>query len=276
MIFLNGGFVCLPVGVAAHILRIPIVIHDGDTTPGLANRILARFAAVIGTGSPIKNYPNYPKKITKFIGVPTRDEMREFSSSEQKSAKEKLGFSASKKLIFITGGGQGAVALNEVVVKAALQIIKNDTQILLLAGKNNSRKIEVPKSQKDSFKVKEFLTDDYITAVAAADIVITRAGATTIAELAIAKKPVIIVPNSHLAGDHQTKNAVIYADADAAIVLSQDEISNHPKVLEDAVIDLLNDQDRRKKLSQNLAKFAKPNALDEIVEMILSTGGMKI
>jgi len=267
VIFLKGGFVCLPVGLAAHVLRIPTVIHDSDTTPGLTNRILARYATAIAVGSPIENYPQYPKKITKFVGVPIRDGIREFSATEQRTAKEKLGFGTNKELVLVVGGGLGAVSTNEVVVKIATLITKNNAQILLVAGKGNAAKLE--KHNSENMKIVEFLTDDYLTALAAGDIVVTRAGATTMAELAAAHKAVIIIPNSHLAGDHQTKNALAYEKADAAIVVKQDLVKENPEILEKAILKLLANRELRQKLSRNLAKFARPNAINDIVDMIL-------
>ena len=269
VIFLKGGYVCLPVGIAARFLRIPTVIHDSDTTPGLANRILARWAAAIGTGSPVENYPNYPKKLKRFVGVPINDKIHKFSEREQLSAKKELNFNTDKKLIFVTGGGQGAVSLNSVIDEIATKIIANNAQILLTVGRGNVDKI-MSSNTKD-FMAVEFLTDEYLAALSAADIVIVRAGATTMAEMAAAGKAAIIVPNPHLSGDHQTKNAKVYEDAHAAIVLKQDEISENPDIMENAIIELLYDAKLRETLAKNLAKFAKPNALNDIVEMILQT-----
>ncbi|MDR0957564.1 MAG: UDP-N-acetylglucosamine--N-acetylmuramyl-(pentapeptide) pyrophosphoryl-undecaprenol N-acetylglucosamine transferase [Candidatus Nomurabacteria bacterium] len=268
VIFLKGGFVCLPVGVAAYILKIPIVIHDSDTTPGLTNKILAKFATAIGTGSPVENYPDYPKSKTRFVGVPIRDGLHRFSHAEQNQAKKQLGFDMEKKLIFVAGGGQGARGLNRVTAKIAPKLVENGMQILLMSGKNDISKIESLDLKKTDFRVVEFLTDDYIPAIAAADIVVTRAGATTMAELAAAGKAVIIVPNAHLSGDHQTKNARVYENADAAMMFIQDDLSEKPEILLNAIKKLAGDSELREKFSANLLKFARPNALNEIIEMI--------
>ena len=267
VIFCKGGYVCLPVGLAAHALKIPLVIHDSDTVPGLTNRVLARFATAIGTGAPVENYPGYPKSKTKFVGIPVRPEFKHLDEKERESAKKHLGLDSKKPLIFATGGGLGATELNAAVAKNAAEIIKNDTQILLLTGKGKT--VDVPSDLKKDFVTKDFLTDDFALATSAADIAVVRAGATSMAELAAVGAAVIIIPSPYLSGDHQTKNAAVYGKAEAAVVLNQKELDQEPELLAKAILELLNDKDLHKKLGQNLAKFARPNALQEMVDMIL-------
>ena len=267
VVFCKGGFVCLPVGLAARCLRIPLVIHDSDTVPGLTNRVLSRFATKIGTGAPTENYPNYPKDRTHYVGIPVRDEIRVFTATEKAAAKTKLGFDAHKLLILAVGGGGGANALNRMVAGAAPELTGQGAQILLLAGKGKSDLIEA----NDNFHVVEFMTDEFITALAAADIAITRAGATALAEFAAINMPIVIVPSPHLAGNHQTKNAAVYAKAKAGIVLDQREADKQPKLLLDAITSLLASPQLRTELGHNLRQFSRPDALDEMVRMILET-----
>ena len=129
VVFCKGGFVCLPVGLAAHWLRIPLVIHDSDTVPGLTNRFLARYATKIGTGAPVENYPNYPGSRTTYIGIPVRDEIRRFTASEKSAAKTQLGFDATLPLVLAGGGGGGANALNRMVAAIAPELTKRNAQI---------------------------------------------------------------------------------------------------------------------------------------------------
>ena len=266
VVFCKGGFVCLPVGVATHILRIPLVIHDSDIVPGLTNRVLARRANYIGTGAPLENYPNYPRAKTKFVGIPVRPEFHKISADEKSAIKGRYGFDKDEKLIFVTGGGLGASDLNAAVIEQTSKIIKHDARILLITGesKNIATMPEI-----DGLKIEPFLTDDYPKIAAAADIVITRAGATAMAEFASLGAATIIVPNPFLAGDHQTKNALIWQKADAAIVIGQKELKNHPELLLTEVVRLLDDEELRSHLGKNLAKFARPEALNQMVEMIL-------
>lgn len=269
VVFCKGGFVCLPVGLAAHCLRVPVVIHDSDTVPGLTNRFLSRFATKIGTGSPIENYPNYPKNRTKYIGIPVRNEIKKFTASEKAAAKMKLGFNVEQPLVLVVGGGGGASALNHMVTAIAPELAQQKAQVLLLAGKGKADSIKLNPSSDDYFRVVEFMTDDFIVALAAADIAVTRAGATALAEFATIGMPIIIIPSPHLAGDHQTKNAAVYDKAEAGIVIDQREADKQPEMLLEAIRSLLESPQLRDKLGHNLEQFARSNALDDMVNMIL-------
>lgn len=265
VVFCKGGFVCLPVGMAAHFLRIPLVIHDSDIVPGLTNRVLARFANFIGTGTPLENYPNYPRAKTKFVGIPVRPEFRKLSAAEKIAIKEKYGFDKHRKLFFVTGGGLGSSNLNRTIIKEAPKIIDHSAQILLLTGENKD--IVDPKT--DGLKLEPFLTDDYPNIAATADIVITRAGATAMAELASLGAVAIIIPSPFLTGDHQTKNALVWQKANAAVVIEQKDLEAHPELLLTEAVKLLDNEKLRSCLSHNLAKFARPDALNQMVKMIL-------
>jgi UDP-N-acetylglucosamine--N-acetylmuramyl-(pentapeptide) pyrophosphoryl-undecaprenol N-acetylglucosamine transferase len=121
----------------------------------------------------------------------------------------------------------------------------------------------------EGLRAESFLTDDYPSVAAVADIVITRAGATAMAEFAALGAVAIIVPNPFLAGDHQTKNATIWQKANAAVVIEQKALRVQPELLSKEVVKLLNDEKLRSKLSKNLAEFARPGALKQMVRMIL-------
>ncbi len=266
-VFCKGGYVCLPVGLAAHLLKIPLVIHDSDTVPGLTNRVLAKYAKAIGTGAPVENYPNYPKSRTKFVGIPVRPEFHVMSAAEKKVTKKQLGFNPAKPLVFVTGGGLGAAGLNNAVTKNATDIVALGAQLLLLSGRG--KQVDVPSNLKQDFVVKEFITDDFPLATMSADVAVVRSSATTVAELATVGAAVILVPAPYISGDHQAKNAAVYEKAKAAIVLSQFDLDKDPSILASAIQKILIDDTLRKQLSENLSKFAKPNAIHEMAEMIL-------
>lgn len=268
VVFCKGGFVCLPVGIAAKMLRIPIVIHDSDTVPGLTNRILSRYAVKIGTGAPIENYP-YPVSKMIFVGIPVRSDIRKFNGKEKEQAKMDLGFDPSKKLLLAVGGGGGASNLNWMVAKIVEQILKQDWQILMLTGRNKSSEIKSIQPEQPGFKIVEFMTDGMDGAIGAADIAITRSGATAVAEFATAKTPIVVVPSPHLAGDHQTKNARVYAAADAALVVDERDYDQDEDVFLRTVTRLMNDEKLQKKLGNNLSQFAIADCLDKMVDMII-------
>ena len=104
--FTKGGFVCLPVGMAARVLRIPLVIHDSDAHPGLTNRILAKWASAIATGAPLKHYP-YPESISRYVGIPIATEFAPFTDQQRTEAKRTLGLDPNRPLVVVTGGRVG-------------------------------------------------------------------------------------------------------------------------------------------------------------------------
>lgn len=267
VVFCKGGFVGLPVGLAAHLLKIPLVIHDSDTVPGLTNRVLARWACAIGTGAPIENYPNYDPKITRFIGIPVRPEFRKLSARQKAAAKKLFKLDADKPLVLAIGGGGGAREINETVLQIAPELVRGGAQIFIVAGKNGRDNLAAPIPA--GVTVADFVSDDMARLLGAADVVVTRAGATFLAELAAVGAAAIIVPSPYLAGDHQTKNAAVYEKAGAAVVLNQKALAQNPEILAREIIKLLNDKNLREKLGKNLAKFAKPDALAAMADLIL-------
>ena len=266
VVFCKGGYVSLPVGVVAHLYHIPLVIHDSDTVPGLTNRVLAKYANAIGTGAPVENYPSYPKRITKFIGIPVGDNVKHSSETERTNLKHELGLDGNQPLVLAMGGGQGAVAINDAITANATKLVKDKVNVVLLAGRG--REVNMPKSVGKHVQVLEF-TNRVTDYEQAADVVVTRAGATTMAELAAIGVATIIVPSPYLAGDHQTKNAKVYEKAGAAVVLNEFELKDNPQILYDAIDNLLSDKAKRVELAKNLHAFAKPDALDSMVQMIL-------
>lgn len=266
VVFCKGGYVSLPVGVVAHLYHIPLVIHDSDTVPGLTNRVLAKYADAIGTGAPVENYPSYPKQITKFVGVPVRNNVKSISKDEQAKLKDELELDAKRPLILAMGGGLGAVAINNAMIDIGKKLVDDGYQVVLLTGRGHD--VDVSRGIKKYFHAYDF-SNKIVEYEQVADVVVTRAGATTMAELAAIGVPTIMVPSPYLSGDHQSKNAEVYAKAEAAVVVNEFDMKDDPNVLYKAISDLLNDDKRRAKLSQNLHGFAKGDALDVMVDMII-------
>lgn len=266
VIFCKGGYVSLPVGVVAHLYHIPLVIHDSDTVPGLTNRVLAKYADAIGTGVPVENYPSYPKRITKFVGVPVRGNVKSISKGEQVDLKGELGLDAKRPLILAMGGGLGAVAINNAMVDIGKKLVDDGYQIVLLTGRGHD--VDVPRGVKKHFYAYGF-SNKIVEYEQVADVVVTRAGATTMAELAAIGVPTIIVPSPYLSGDHQSKNAEVYAKAEAAVVVNEFDMRDSSVVLYNAISDLLKNDKKRARLAKNLHQFAKGDALNAMVDMIV-------
>ena len=268
VVFTKGGYVCLPVGMAARVLNIPLVIHDSDAHPGLTNRILARWATAIGTGAPLEYY-HYPKSISTYTGIPINVDFKPYTKPEQWDAKRKWGINPDKPLVVITGGGLGARRLNNTVVSISKRLQKQASVILLSGvGQYEELKAQLPQNS-DHFQLHAF-TNDMATLLGAADIVVTRAGATTILELAALSKPTILVPNAALTGGHQLKNAAVYENAKAAVVLVEDAMVENSDMLLDAVNQLLNSPKETQAMAKRFATFSKPHAARDMARLILS------
>jgi UDP-N-acetylglucosamine--N-acetylmuramyl-(pentapeptide) pyrophosphoryl-undecaprenol N-acetylglucosamine transferase len=276
VVFCKGGFVCLPLGLAAAALKIPLVVHDSDAHAGLTNRIIARWATKIATGAPLENY-NYPSARTYFVGIPVDGSFRPSSLTQQRHDKEALGLHDTiKPLVVITGGGLGAQNINRAVVAVAPRLL-NSVALLHITGTSLYESVKATAPEHVDYLIKPFVSTGMARVFSAADIVVARAGMSTLFELAAMAKPVIIVPNPLLTGGHQLKNAAVYKKANAAIVLDENELVCDPTILEQAIKDLLKNTRKRQQLGQALYKFAKPDASMDMAALIVdaATGNKK-
>lgn len=267
VVFTKGGYVCLPVGVAARVLRIPLVIHDSDAHPGLTNRILAKWADAIGTGAPLQYYPYNPKH-TQYVGIPIAAEFVPFTTEQQRAAKEEWGIATDKPLLVVTGGGLGAARINQTIAESLHQLQRHTSVVLVAgAGQYDALRAELP-PDSDRFQLYPFVTKMH-SLLGAADVVVTRAGMTTILELAALRKPTILVPNAKLTGGHQLKNAAVYAEAAAVLVVNEDDMVKDPSVLMEQVAAILDDKKAAAEMAKRFETFSKPNAAKDMATMIL-------
>ena len=269
VIFIKGGYVCLPVGYAAKLLKIPLVLHDSDAHPGLTNRLLSPFAMAIGTGAPLEYY-SYPPEKAKYVGIPVAPEFRPYTPKERTALKEKLGFDGNKPLLVVTGGGLGAVRINNAVVAARDRLLA-EASVFLISGKHQYEELQEQVSDCEGWRLQAFVHQGMAEVLAAADVVVTRAGATTLLELAALHKPTIIIPNGNLTAGHQLKNAKVYQDALAALIITEDELAENPDILAQKTIGLLRAPKILQGLGKNFGSFAKPDAARDMAEMITTT-----
>lgn len=268
VVFTKGGYVCLPVGIAAKLLRIPLVIHDSDAHPGLTNRILARWATQIATGAPLKYY-TYPKDRTSYVGIPIDSQFtRSRSLQERQAQKRELGFDPERPLLVVTGGGLGAKRLNDIVMAARLSLTKLASLVLISgAAQYDELRTQVPKDDR-RFVLRGFVSNGMADLLGTADVVVARAGATTILELAALATPTILVPNEYLTGGHQLKNAKIYADAHAAIVLTESDLEKQPEQLTKTIQGLVNHPAQTAAMAQRFLEFSRPQAARDMAALI--------
>lgn len=268
VVFAKGGFVCLPVGMAARCLRIPVVIHDSDARPGLTNRVIARWAAAIATGSPLKHY-NYPRSRSRYVGVPIAARFHPLTNSERNQARQKFKLALDKPLVVVTGGGLGSVTINDAILRAAAELLAQGVQIYHVTGKAHYDTVQARAPHDPHYHCEPFVFEGMEQLLGTADVVVSRASATFTQELAGLAQAAILVPARQL-GD-QLKNAAIYSEARAALVLSDDDLERS-HALEEAIQSLLESHERRRRLAERLHAFSRPHAAHDVATMVVTVG----
>lgn len=269
VVFCKGGFVCLPIGLAAKLLGIPLVIHDSDAHPGLTNRVLARFANQIATGAPLEYY-SYPADRSRYVGIPVRSDFRPFDAEQRVKLKQKLGVDPNSRLVVVTGGGLGATRINNAVV-GDLDKLLSIASVILISGTGQFDELNaLTPSNEPRFQLHAFVSEGMADMLGAADVVVARAGATSLLELAALHKPTVLVPNGYLAGGHQLKNAKVYQDGGAVAVIDEHALDGDHTLLYKTLKPLLEDDAKLDSLSRAMASFAKPHAAEEMADIIIS------
>lgn len=285
VIFLKGGFVGLPVGIVARFYKIPYVIHESDATPGLANRLLVKHATKVATSLPVEEIDGVePDPKVVLTGVPVAPEFKRVSETKQKQLKKAFGFDEEKPLVVITGGSQGAQHINEAVREILPEMMKF-TSVGLVAGRSRYEEMVDLKKYEDWDKAKlksNFRMWAFNSAMnelmGAADVVVSRAGATTIAELAALAKAVVLVPFEQLPGSHQVKNAERLLSLGAVVMVKDGRMVNQPGILLEEVQRLVRSPKVRKDLAAKLHETYKPKAAKDLADILIKlandTGGL--
>jgi UDP-N-acetylglucosamine--N-acetylmuramyl-(pentapeptide) pyrophosphoryl-undecaprenol N-acetylglucosamine transferase len=277
VIFSKGSFVAVPVGLAGRLRRVPIVTHDSDAAPGLANRIVGRWAKVHATGLPAHYYP-YRNSTIEHVGIPIDERIKKVTPKLQRAVKKKLELPADSTVLLISGGGNGSLHLNELITSIAAELLKTRLSLYIIHVTGVKHEADVKKAYKSlpaaeqSRVITMGFSPDFYAYSAVADLIITRAGATTLAELAAAGKTCIVIPAPFLAGGHQLKNTAELEKHDAAVVLSNEADSDE---LLATINGLLANDARRFELAKNLYGMSKPQASLNLAKLILKTAAQK-
>jgi UDP-N-acetylglucosamine--N-acetylmuramyl-(pentapeptide) pyrophosphoryl-undecaprenol N-acetylglucosamine transferase len=259
----KGGYVSLPAGLAAFILRRRLIIHESDAVLGLANRMLAPFSKKILTAFPSEYYPSKFHKKIVWTGVPIRDEI---FTGDRKKALDDLDFETQLPTVLFIGGSSGAKAINWLALKSLKELAKI-CQVIIITGRAGFEEVRknvtrLNSNQKKRIRYFDFVTRDLPDIFAASDIVVSRSGATTLFELAALAKPVIFIPYPFSAANHQVKNAQILEKNQAAIVYDGKDLTTEKLV--DQIKRLLENRKALNNLSQNIKKFYK-NDTDDLI-----------
>lgn len=277
VVFAKGGYTCAFPTLAARFYRVPVYLHESDSVPGLANRTLAKRSKLVFTA--FDSADQYFAKLgrpTMQVGNPMNTS---FSGVDHAAALKALGLLPEHKTILVMGGSQGAQQLNDLLINGLVQMVNRGWNIIHQTGDNNFADVK-KSAEQDITEGKEgyaaLITAQYrvypyfdqsqlATAYAAADVVITRAGAGSLAEISYLGKPCIIVPLPGSAGDHQLYNAIEMAKYGAIVVDS----SNITPQLLMAQIDRLLDPATYADVSTRIRGFAKPDAAQKIASVLL-------
>ncbi|GJQ62228.1 MAG: UDP-N-acetylglucosamine--N-acetylmuramyl-(pentapeptide) pyrophosphoryl-undecaprenol N-acetylglucosamine transferase [Melioribacteraceae bacterium] len=260
-----GAYVTGPILWASSIMGAKIVLLEQNSFPGVTNRMLEKKASTVHLAfEDSKQYFRYPEKL-KVTGNPVRSSLQLIDKNE---AKAKLGLDPDKQTVVVLGGSLGAKSINETIA-GNIEKFGKDIQLVWQTGKiyyENYKNLEKP-----GVKVLDFI-DDMAAVYSSADLIVARAGATTIAEVTNLGLPVVFVPSPNVAADHQYKNAKSIADLNAAVVIKDIEIE---KKMIPEVMASLGDTGRLNDLGNNIKKFAKPDAAEKIVDDLLRLTGIK-
>ncbi|MBX3239473.1 MAG: undecaprenyldiphospho-muramoylpentapeptide beta-N-acetylglucosaminyltransferase [Chitinophagaceae bacterium] len=264
-----GGYSSFPALRYAQQQGIPTFIHEANSFAGKANIQLSKRAKLIFTGSDgMEKF--FPADRLVVSGNPVRASILD-SHISREEALASFGLSAGKKTVLVTGGSLGARSINEVIAEQIAEFEKNDIQLIWQTGK-----LFIDKAKQVSGGSINIWTNDFISgmenAFAAADVVISRSGAMSVAELCVAKQAVIFVPFPHAAEDHQTVNARRLVDKGAALMIKDNEAKER---LVPLAIELAKDEMRQAELRRNIKPLAIRNADEIVAEDILITLGWK-
>lgn len=271
--FTSGGYVAVPAGLASKINGVPLLLHQQDVPPNLSNKLIAPLATRISVAFEASQ-KYFPAAKTLLMGNPIRQEILNVRKVSIQQARSNLNLDPELPLILVTGGSQGARYLNQVVVQALPELLKT-CQILQISGQKlfdetrtlaDNTTAELDGVLKQRYRLVAYLSDEMPMALQAASLVVCRAGAATLSELAVLEKSSLLVPLPPSLGiSPQEINAETFRNAKAAEVIRNDALT--PEILIIRIQRMLN-SDRLLEMTQALKVFARPTATRDIVDAV--------
>ncbi|MDR1653755.1 MAG: undecaprenyldiphospho-muramoylpentapeptide beta-N-acetylglucosaminyltransferase [Prevotellaceae bacterium] len=261
-----GGYASAPVLRAATAMHIPAFIQEQNSYAGVTNKLLAKKAQTIFVAyDGMEQF--FPKEKIVKMGNPVRQNLFDIAL-KAKEAYDFFGFSPAKKTLFVVGGSLGARTINESLTDGLQTLLESGIQIIWQTGKiyyHEAQKTAKEFQNNTNLHVSDFVTQMEL-AYSIADLVVSRAGASSISELCLLAKPAILVPSPNVAEDHQTKNALALVQRDAAILVTD---QNARLQLVENILTLMFDNTKLKSLSENIAKLAERNSAQRIADEII-------
>lgn len=273
--FTSGGYVAVPAGLAARLNSTPLIMHQQDVPPNLSNKLLAPLATRISVAFE-DSLQYFPGRKTLLLGNPVRQAILDVCQTSSQQARISLGFAPDRPLLLVTGGSQGARHLNQVICQALPELLKY-CQVLQISGTKlfsetstlaESTMAGLDEETKQRYRLVPYMDVQMPMALQAAELVICRAGAATLSELATLGKPSILVPlPPAIGGSPQEVNADMFGRKLAAEVMRNVDLKVESLVA--SVSSMLTTPARLLAMSEAVKSFAKPNATQEIVESIV-------
>ncbi|WP_435059389.1 UDP-N-acetylglucosamine--N-acetylmuramyl-(pentapeptide) pyrophosphoryl-undecaprenol N-acetylglucosamine transferase [Streptomyces sp. bgisy060] len=270
----TGGYVAVPVGLAAKFCRRPLVIHEQTVRLGLANRALARAAThvAVSSESTLSLLPDSVRASAVVTGNPVRPEVLTGEPDKAIAALGLTGCDRARPTVYITGGAQGSVQINT-TVRAVLPWLLTQANVIHQCGATSieeSRQYatQLPDDLRHRYHVTDFVGPELPDVLALADVVISRSGAGTIAELTALGKPSVLIPLATSAGNEQEHNALHLQQTGAAVALLKDAVT--PEGLRNAVAPILAAPERREQMAVQARALGRPDAADRLTDVLLS------
>ena len=258
VVFAKGGFVTVPVGLAAWIRKIPLIVHESDSMLGLSNKVLSKIATRLALGFPLELYRGIPLSKAIFTGNPVRKDVKEFDLNRDELCA-KYGFNKRWPFLLVLGGSQGAQRINELIDSILEKMVSTYTVVHSVgakgAGHFKERRAMMKEDLKKNYLAFSFIQEEMGDFLNAADLIISRAGANAISEILFVKKPSILIPFPYASSDHQNKNALFLQKEGLASVLEERHLTGY-KLLEEIDYLLANKKEMEKMIGNMEEKFS--------------------
>lgn len=255
-----GGYVTLPVLYAAHSLKIKTFIHEQNSIPGLSNKLLNKKVDAIGVSLP-SSLNHFDKKKTTYTGNPRSEEV----ITVEKVDKKKYGLNKNKKLVLFVMGSLGSQTINNMMKEILPKFGKKDYEVLFVTGKNYYDEYKKMKKIPDNVKLVPYL-NDMLGVMKSTDLIISRAGASTISEITALGLPSILIPSPYVTHNHQEENAKVLENNGASIIIKEKELTD--TILLEKIDLILNDTKRYNEMVRANKKLGISDSATRIYKII--------
>ncbi|AYG00647.1 undecaprenyldiphospho-muramoylpentapeptide beta-N-acetylglucosaminyltransferase [Lactococcus allomyrinae] len=261
----TGGYVAGPVLYAAEKLRIPTLIHEQNSIPGITNKFLSKHVTKIAVAFEAAK-PFFPAEKTVFTGNPRAQEVADLKHSDVLESEYHL--QKGKKTVVIFGGSRGAMTINEAVKQALPQFVEQNYQVIYASGQiyyDEDHECFAPYENSQNIAIRPYISN-MLEVLSASDLILCRAGATTIAEITALGLPTIFVPSPNVTADHQTKNAQALVKINAAKMIPDSELTG--EVMIEIINEIFKDENNYQQMAENSRKAGVPDASERLYNLV--------